>query len=167
MEHAHDAQGGGQVADRTQSHAGHYRRLLVMTAVSFLAMYALMYAMVNEFGNVFNSINQFYMAGLMAAAMVIIELLVMSAMYPDKRRNRLFLAGSFVLLLLCWFGIRRQVAIGDRQFLRSMIPHHAGAVLMCEHARITDPQIRALCRGIDSSQRSEIAVMKQLLERDR
>lgn len=167
MEHAHDAHGGGHDSGQMQSHAGHYRRLLVMTAVSFLVMYALMYAMVNDFGNVFNSVNQVYMAGLMAAAMVIIELLVMSAMYPDKRRNRLFLAGSFMLLLLCWFGIRRQVAIGDRQFLRSMIPHHAGAVLMCEQARITDPRITALCRGIDSSQRSEIALMKQLLEQDR
>jgi uncharacterized protein (DUF305 family) len=36
------------------------------------------------------------------------------------------------------------VAVGDKQFLRSMIPHHAGAILMCEKASIKDAEIRAL-----------------------
>lgn len=45
-----------------------------MTLLSFAAMYVLMYAMVDRFGNVFNNVNQVYMAGLMAAAMVLIEL---------------------------------------------------------------------------------------------
>ena len=45
----------------------HYGRLLVMTAISFIAMYVLMYAMVDRFANVFVNLNQVYMAGLMAA----------------------------------------------------------------------------------------------------
>lgn len=59
----------------------HYRRLLAMTVISFVAMYVLMYAMVNTFENVHMNVNQFYMAGLMAASMVIIEVAIMSAMY--------------------------------------------------------------------------------------
>jgi len=35
-------------------------------------MYVLMYAMVNTFDNVYPNINQFYMASLMATAMVLI-----------------------------------------------------------------------------------------------
>ncbi|MGD6497686.1 DUF305 domain-containing protein, partial [Xanthomonas citri pv. citri] len=58
-------------------HGGHYGRLLAMVVLSFLAMYALMYAMVDRWANVFGNINQFYMAGLMAAPMLIIELLLM------------------------------------------------------------------------------------------
>jgi hypothetical protein len=44
-------------------------------------MYILMYAMVNTIENVFNSFNKFYMAGLMTAAMVPIEIFLMRSMY--------------------------------------------------------------------------------------
>ena len=52
---------------------GHYGRLLLMTALSFVAMFILMYAMVDRFANVYANFNQVYMAGLMAALMAIIE----------------------------------------------------------------------------------------------
>ena len=44
-------------------------------------------------------------------------------------------------------------AVADTQFLKSMIPHHAGAILMCEKAPIAD--IKELCQKIIASQRSE------------
>lgn len=142
---------------------GHYGRLMVMVALSFVAMYILMYAMVNRFENVFNSINQAYMAGLMAAPMLLIELALMRGMYPDRRRNAWFAIGAVLFMALCWFGIRQQLAVTDQQFLRSMIPHHAGAILMCEQADPQGPEIQALCREIVASQREEIAEMKALL----
>lgn len=46
-------------------------------------MYLLMYAMVNTVDNVYVNVNQVYMASLMTAPMVIIELLVMRGMYHD------------------------------------------------------------------------------------
>ena len=49
----------------------HYRHLGMMAALSFAAMYILMYAMVNRFDDVYNNVNQVYMAGLMAAPMVV------------------------------------------------------------------------------------------------
>jgi uncharacterized protein (DUF305 family) len=142
---------------------GHYRRLLAMVVLSFAAMYALMYAMVDRLANVFPNLNQFYMAGLMAASMVIIELVLMGAMYPDRRRNAAILAAGAAALVAFWLLIRQQTAIGDEQFLRSMIPHHAGAILMCQEATIRDPEIRALCRGIIAGQQAEIDQMKAKL----
>jgi uncharacterized protein (DUF305 family) len=56
------------------------------------------------------------------------------------------------------------VAIGDRAFLRSMIPHHSGAILMCEEARLEDPEVRALCKEIIESQQREIDWMQARLE---
>ena len=50
-----------------------------------------------------------------------------------------------------------------RHFLRSMIPHHAGAILMCEQAPIQDAEIRQLCQTIISSQQQEIDQMKAKL----
>jgi uncharacterized protein (DUF305 family) len=59
--------------------------------------------------------------------------------------------------------IRQQTAITDRQFLRLMIPHHAGAILMCEQASLQDTEIKELCQTIISSQQAEIDQMKATL----
>ena len=144
-------------------HRHHYVRLLLMTVLSFISMYVLMYAMVDRFENVYPNINQFYMAGLMTAPMVIIELLLMRSMYRHRAANIAILAVSVIALGAFWLAIRQQAAVGDVQFLKSMIPHHAGAVLMCGEAPIEDAVIRDLCKSIIASQREEIAQMKALL----
>jgi len=141
----------------------HYGRLLVMAVLSFLCMYALMYAMVDTFANVYPNFNQFYMAGLMTAPMVIIEIGLMGSMYQNKSVNALIMAASAIALIVFWTLIRQQTAISDRQFLKSMIPHHAAAILMCDEAPLTDPQIMQLCRTIIASQSSEIRQMKTRL----
>jgi uncharacterized protein (DUF305 family) len=151
---------------RTDHHGmqeNHYRHLALMTTLSFASMYVLMYAMVNAFGNVFNNVNQVYMAGVMTAPMVVIELLVMRGMYQDGRRHALILAAAILAGVAFFAAIRWQTAVGDTQFLRSMIPHHAAAVLMCEKAPIRDGEIRRLCESIISSQQAEIDQMKRRL----
>ncbi len=141
----------------------HYKHLAIMAGLSFIAMYILMYAMVDEFANVYNHYNQLYMAGLMAAPMVVIELIVMRMMYQNARLNMVIYGAVAVLGIFFWFGIRQQVGVDDAQLLRAMIPHHAGAVLMCEKASLSDPEVQALCRKILESQREEIAQMKAKL----
>lgn len=141
----------------------HYGRLLLMVVLSFVSMYVLMYAMVDTFANVYASFNQFYMAGLMTAPMVIIELALMGAMYQNKKVNIIIIAAGLTALIVFWILIRQQTAISDNQFLRSMIPHHAGAVLMCQKAPIQDSRIKELCRTIISGQQAEINQMKTIL----
>jgi len=141
----------------------HYRNLALMAVLSFAAMYVLMYAMVDRLPNVFANLNQAYMAALMAAPMVLIELLVMRAMYRDAKANTVIVAVSVIILVGSFLLIRAQTGIGDKQFLRSMIPHHAGAILMCEEAAVQDPEIKALCEGIKVSQQAEIDQMKAKL----
>lgn len=143
---------------------GAYGRLMLMIALSFLAMYGLMYAMVDTFDNAVPNLNQVYMAGLMTAPMVMLELALMGGMYPNKRINAVIWGVTIVALAAFWILIRQQSGIGDRQFLRSMIPHHAGALLMCEEASIQDPQIQQLCKGILASQQAEITLMTAKLE---
>jgi uncharacterized protein (DUF305 family) len=141
----------------------HYRRLLIMAVLSFASMYVLMYAMVDALENVFTNVNQLYMAGLMTAPMTVIELFVMGSMYRKKRRNALIITGAGVVGTACFAFIRQQTGVSDRQFLRSMIPHHASAILMCKQAPIHDPEIASLCRTIISGQRAEIDQMKAKL----
>ena len=141
-------------------HSHHYRKLLIMTVLSFIAMYILMYSMVDRFENVIPNVNQIYMAGLMATPMVIIELLVMGAMYKNKKRNLMIIGGSVLALIVFFSLIRTQAAVGDKQFLKSMIPHHAAAVLMVKEAELTDPEIKELANKIITSQEAEIEQMK-------
>jgi hypothetical protein len=143
----------------------HYIHLTIMTVLSFISMYIFMYAMVDTFGNVYPNINQFYMAALMTAPMVLIELAVMRSMYKYKAANIAVIAASLVVLVGSWVLIRQQGFVDDRQFLKSMIPHHAGAILMCEQAPIQDAEIRKLCQSILASQRKEIDQMKGILQR--
>lgn len=145
----------------------HYGRLLLMIVLSFVAMYILMYAMADRLENVYPNFNQFYMAGLMAAPMLVLELTLMGGMYQNKKLNGVLLALGVVLAFVFWILIRQQAAINDRQFLKSMIPHHAGAILMCKQANLRDPEIQQLCQGIVASQNAEIAQMKSLLEKAR
>ncbi len=152
----------------TPAHAqGHrpYLRLLWMVLGSFVLMYILMYAMVNEASNVYNNINEAYMAGLMAAPMALLELAFMRHMYPDGKANALVSAGAVAVTVACWLLIRSQGGVGDRQFLRSMIPHHSGAILMCGKASISDPGIKDLCGRIIAGQQSEIDEMRAALAR--
>ncbi len=144
-------------------HTNSYGRLLMMTVLSFISMYVFMYAMVDKFENVFSSYNQMYMAGLMTAPMVIIEMMLMGVMYENKNANRMIVAVSILALGAFFVLIRQQTAVADSQFLRSMIPHHAGAILMCENASINDTEVKELCKNIISGQQSEIDKMKAKL----
>jgi uncharacterized protein (DUF305 family) len=149
-------------------HARHpYAALALMALLSFVVMYILMYAMVDTFGNVFANINKVYMAGLMTAPMVLIELALMRSMYPKPRVNATIGIVAALLGIGLWMAIREQGAVRDEQFLRSMIPHHAGAILMCERAELTDPENRALCAQIIRSQQEEIDQMKAKLREAR
>jgi len=143
----------------------HYLHLGLMTLLSFIAMFALMYSMVDRFANVYPNLNQFYMAGTMAAPMVIIELLVMRAMYKDTRLNMIIMGVALVALVLFFLGIRAQTGVGDVQFVKSMVPHHSGAILMCDRAKIADAELKKLCDGIVKGQQQEIDQMKQILAR--
>lgn len=140
-----------------------YRLLLIMTVLSFVSMYGLMYAMVNSRDNVFASFNQVYMAALMTAPMVVMEVLIMKSMYGNQRWNAAIVALAGIGAIASFCLIRQQAGISDRQFLRSMIPHHAGAILMCEKASLNDARIKELCSNILANQRAEIAQMKLLL----
>jgi uncharacterized protein (DUF305 family) len=110
------------------------------------------------------NINQFYMAGLMTMPMLIIEIVLMRSMYRNKKMNAVIIGISSIGLIAFFMLIRQQSAVSDKQFLKSMIPHHAGAILMCDESNIVDPEIKKLCEDIRSSQKKEIALMKAKLK---
>lgn len=88
----------------------------------------------------------------------------MWSMYNNTKANLVIVGVSLMLLVLFTAGIRYQTAVSETQFLKSMIPHHSGALLMCENSNIQDAEIMELCKGITSSQQSEIDWMKQKIK---
>jgi uncharacterized protein (DUF305 family) len=124
-----------------------------------------MFAMIDTLGEFYNNLNMAYMTLMMVAPMGALMLLMMGSMYGNKRLNLLLYAVFAGLFVLGTVGTRAQAGIGNVQFLRSMIPHHSGAILMCRQASITDPEIIALCGQIRQSQRAEIEQMKRMLDR--
>jgi len=142
-----------------------YRMLWLNLILGGAVMYLVMFTMIWSLGEFFNNLNTLYMAVMMAMPMGSLMLLTMGGMYPDNRTNlALHLLFALLFLMALW-AVRSQAMIGDRQFLRSMIPHHSGAVLMCERAPVRDSEIAALCAEIIRSQQQEIAQMKGMLQR--
>lgn len=142
-----------------------YASLALQTAISGVIMYVVMFVMIDRSSSFYNNLNMFYMTLMMVAPMVVLMILAMKHMFPSKAVNGILMAASLIAFFGGFALIRTQTTIGDAQFLRSMIPHHSGAVLMCEQAKLTDPDIKSLCVNIIRSQREEIAQMEAMLAR--
>ncbi len=143
----------------------HYGMLALNLAISLVIMYLVMFAMIYSLGELIQNINFFYMALMVWAPMGSLMLLTMGSMYSIKKLNVMLHVAFALVFILSFVGIREQGLVGDNQFLRSMIPHHSGAILMCEKSSISDPDIARLCEGIVAGQKAEIAEMKVLLAR--
>lgn len=142
-----------------------YMGLFIMLVAHFVVMFGVMYTMVDSWENVVINLNQFYMTMMMVTPMTIGMLLFMSSMYRNKKINLLLYVSSTVLFIAFFYFMREQTFVGNEQFLKSMIPHHAGAILMCEEATLTDPDIITFCDGIIKAQEEEISIMKEMLKK--
>jgi uncharacterized protein (DUF305 family) len=146
----------------------HYKMLVVNLVLSLLIMYLAMFAMIWASDAFIQNINFFYMALVMWAPMALVMMLTMKSMYTNARLNAVLYVGFAAVFVLSFAGIRTQGLVGDRQFLRSMIPHHSGALLMCRRSAIKDAEIRELCfgpNGIVETQSREIQQMKTIQQR--
>src|SRR5574338_157681 len=164
MQQGHEARGGMSQGMMGQ----HYKMLAVNLGLSLAIMYLAMFAMIWSLGEFIQNINFFYMALVMWAPMAIVMMVTMKSMYQNGRLNMILYAAFVLVFLLSFAGIRAQGLVGDREFLRSMIPHHSGALTMCNRASIHDREIRELCfgpNGIVESQSREIKQMKGILGR--
>lgn len=142
-----------------------YLKFFLMMAVSFLLMYGVMYLNVYVTDDVYLSTTRTYMTFLMICPMAVSMMLFMWGMYPKKKLNYGIMGGAGVLFIICLFGLRQQIPVGDEQWMKAMIPHHSSAILTSTRANISDPEARELANQIIKSQREEIAQMKAMLER--
>ena len=150
--------------EQKHHHSNSMKHMFTSLFPHFIVMYFVMYTMIDSFKDLYNNINQVYMTVMMVSAMGILMTISMKDMYHKKVRQISYVVLS-ILFILGFSFMREQTLVGDKQFLRSMIPHHSGAVLMCKKASINDPEIKKLCESIISSQKSEIDQMNKILDR--
>lgn len=164
MQQGHEMR--GQMSPEMMRH--HYMMLGLNLALSLVIMYLAMFAMIWSFGEFVQNINFLYMALVMWAPMAIVMMLTMKSMFMNASLNMILYAGLAAVFLLSLWGIRTQGLVDDRRFLESMIPHHSGALTMCNRSSLRDAEVRDLCfkpNGIVDSQTREIDQMKTILQR--
>ena len=145
---------------------GPYRKLALAISINAVVMFFITYAMIDTVAHFHFNINRVYMALMMVAPMVVLMLIVMRSMYTRVKLNLLLHAAFAGLFIACFALARTQTPVGNEQFLRSMIPHHSSAILMCQQADISGAEIVALCGQIVKAQREEIAQMEKMLARE-
>lgn len=153
MSHQHTSHAGQSSARGL----GPYRSLYLELAIDFVIMYLVVYTMIATLGHFYLNLNNVYMTLMMVAPMAVLMLIFMRSMYPSRKTSLIIGAVAVAVFAGSFAGMRTQAFVGDDEFLRSMIPHHSGAILMCEQASLTDPEIIALCDGIVRGQQEEIA----------
>lgn len=142
-----------------------YAKLGIALALSYVAMFLLSMSMIREWDHFYLNGSNAWMALVMLAPMGLIMLAVMWAMFENKALNAGLALAFLAVFAGSWYLGRQEAGVGNEQFLKSMIPHHSRAILVCQEADITDPEIEKLCEAIVTTQKEEIAQMKKILER--
>lgn len=142
-----------------------YVKFGVILLVSLGLMWVLSMSMVRSIDHFYFNLSNFWMALLMVSAMAIVMILGMWSMFKNKWANIAMLVGFAVLFGAVFALGRTETFVGNEQFLKSMIPHHSRAILVCQESNITDPEIIDLCHSIVTSQQDEITQMQSILDR--
>jgi CDP-diglyceride synthetase len=142
-----------------------YKKLAIALTINAVIMFLLNYVMISNWAYLLVNVNMVYMTVLMVLPMLVTMLTVMRSMFMNKRLNTALYVTAIGLFVLIFYFVRAQIPVGDKAFLRSMIPHHSSAILMCEQASLSDPEVVDLCAQIVPTQQEEINQMEQILDR--
>lgn len=133
--------------------------MVMLIAMALAGLVTGMNSFVNSKSDIRVNMNDFYMGVMMAGVMF----LLMGVYYRSKK----LIVVGVVITVIIFICIRRQMFIGEKEYLESMIPHHSMAVLMTkrlkEKGEIKKQELRELMKNIINTQEKEIELMKKLL----
>jgi len=144
---------------------GSYFRFALMLTISFVIMYAVMFLNVDRIEHVYLSLTRLYMTLLMVAPMAVLMLALMGKMYKNRKANIVIIGASLLVFVAALIFLRNQTFIGQRQYMKAMIPHHSSAILTSKNAKLQDPEVIKLSQNIIEAQEREIREMKELLDK--
>lgn len=155
-----------------QDQAGHHgksnRMYWIFAAILLVnlgLMWVLTMSMIRDWDHFYFNASNLYMAFIMVTAMAVLMVVGMWSMFKSTTINIALLVGFIALFIATLLLGRAEAGVGNEGFLKSMIPHHSRAILVCQESNITDPEIEELCQQIVETQKQEIAQMQEILER--
>ena len=138
----------------------------LMFVGSFIIQYLLMsLIMVNNIGDLTNSLGKIYMSIIMGLYMIVVEVIMHDHQY-DVFSTKYY--ATFGILLVAFILLyRTQQFITDRQYLEGMIEHHSMAILTSNKIleKTDNYNVAKLAKEILQKQQDEIIVMKDLLKK--
>lgn len=145
-------------------------RILMTIALMFIGSFIIQYLlmssiMVNNIGDITNSLGKFYMSIIMGLYMVVLEVMMHDHQY-DVFSTKYY--GIFGILLIAFILLyRTQQFISDKQYLEGMIEHHSMAILTSNKIleKTDNYNIAKLAKNILQVQEDEIILMKDLLRK--
>ena len=140
-----------------------YLRFALMIATSTVVMFCLTYLNSWEAAHVWFSQTRVWMALVMGAAMAVVMLGFMWAMYRSRAANLAIVGVAIVVFAASLWLVRSQETVDDVSWMKAMIPHHSIAVLTSNRAHIADPRVRDLADRIIKAQLREIDEMESLI----
>jgi Domain of unknown function (DUF305) len=143
--------------ERIMKHSHNSPHYFIMILIMFGAgLLSTMNMWTVSFSHVYFSLNDLYMITLMTSWMIV----GMAIYHWDLVPFLLGLLGA----LLSLTAIRQQWFVGEKQWLRGMIPHHSMALLMSRELLKRPNTIEPLLKSILKTQEQEIQYMKGKLE---
>ncbi len=129
--------------------------------MSFLMLLSGLCTTMNIWAKNFNdirlSMNDVYMIFLMTSWMFFFMAIL------QKNINMFFISSFFILVNI--IGIRYQIFVNEKQFVKGMIVHHSMALTMAdklEKKGIQSKELEKLVHNIQKTQTEEIKIMKKL-----
>ena len=154
--------------DKAGHHGPSNRMYWIFAAVLLVnlgLMWVLTMSMIRTWEHFYFNPSNLYMAVIMVTAMAVLMVVGMWSMFKNTKINIALLLGFIVLFIATLLLGRAEAGVGNEGFLKSMIPHHSRAILVCQESNITDPEIQDLCATIVETQQEEIAQMQEILKR--
>ncbi len=131
--------------------------VMFMVICMFFAGYAsTMNNWIDNWNDLYFSVNDFYMVGLMTGWM-----LFFMGLFTFQMRKCIF---GLILVIIFFALIRTQAFVNEIQYLKGMIPHHSMAILMSKKLEKKPNSIQHLLDQIIQTQQKEILIMKSYLK---
>lgn len=102
-----------------------------------------MFLNVAAIDHIYNSLTRTYRTLLMIALMAILMMAFMWKTYPNTKVNFGVITVSIILFISTLTLLRTQEPVGDKQWMKAMIPHHSSAIITSNNANLKDPEVKS------------------------
>ena len=140
--------------------------VIFMMVASFIIQYTIMSAiMTNSLDNIYNSLGKIYMSTIMALLMGLVEVTMYDYSMDTISYNYYIIITVFLLFFINIY--KKQIFVGDIEYIKEMIEHHSMALQTSSRIleKTNNLEIRQLAQNIRDSQKEEIEIMKKMLNK--